>query len=97
MNFQYDPKISLGTIVETVTLLLAAGSAYVALTNNDIKHDEQIKALAADVVRVDTAQRQLQVDVKTDLKEIKESVTAIRLQQAANTTAQGAGRVPYRP
>jgi hypothetical protein len=74
MNFQYDPKISLGTIVETVTLLLAAGSAYVALTNTDVKHDEQIKTLSADVVRIDSAQKSMSSEVKADLKDIKSSV-----------------------
>lgn len=81
----YDPKISLGTIVETITLLLAAGSAYVALTTTDAKHDEQIKALTVEVARVDANHKALQMDLKIDIKEIKESVTAIRLQQAATS------------
>jgi GTPase len=85
MKVDYDPKISLGTIVETVTLLLAAGSAYVALTNADIRHDEQIKAVQQDVVRIDTAQRSFQNEMKTDLKDIKEAVIAIRVQQAVNS------------
>lgn len=84
MNFQYDPKISLGTIVETLALLGTVGAMYVSLTNADVRHDEQIKTLGSEVVRIDTAQKQLQADVKTDLKEIKDTVTAIRLQQAAS-------------
>lgn len=82
MAIQYQPVITLGAILQIITVLGGCIAGYVVLVGNDIKHDERILANANEITRVERkmdaqiASRNVQMDaLNRTLQNLDEKVT----------------------
>lgn len=77
MRFQYNPEISLGNILQIITILASVAAAYGSLREADIKHDLIDQALAADIVEIKSTAEKVTNELKVDIKEVKKGVDGI--------------------
>jgi hypothetical protein len=77
MKFEYNPEISLGAILQIVTILVGIGAGYAALVNANalqdqilIQHDKEISAARSLV-------RDAQVELNEDMKSIQTDLRAL--------------------
>lgn len=71
---KYNPEISAGSIGTVISVLLSVGTAYLGLSNTDIKHDQLIAAQSEKIQRVEKDTLDNRNDVKEQLKELQRSV-----------------------
>ena len=77
MKFEYNPEITLGSIVQIVTILIGIGAGYAALVNANalqdqilIQHDKQIEAAKIAV-------KDAQVELKEDMRGLQKDVRGL--------------------
>lgn len=77
MNWKYNPEISLGNILQVITILCGLFGAYMTLVNTDTRHDAELKASREQVAEIKMKQDQITKEVKEEIKEVKQGVNSI--------------------
>lgn len=77
MRIQYNPEVSLGAILQVVTILASVFGAYSALQNADFKHDAELKSHAAQILEIKQRQETTQKEVREEIKDVKRGVDLI--------------------
>jgi cell division protein FtsB len=95
MKFEYNPEISLGNILQILTIVFGIGAGYAALVNANqlqdqilLQHDKEINA-ARTLVR--EAQQELNADVKElsqDVRKLDEKFTTYVINESVRRSKQ---------
>ena len=95
MKFEYNPEISLGSILQIVTILIGIGAGYAALVNANALQDQILmqheKEISAARILVREAQVELNDDMKTiqtDLKALDNKFTTYIINESARRNKQ---------
>lgn len=70
MKFEYSPEISLGNLMQIVTIVIGIGAGYGALVQANAVQDQILQQLTNDV-------QEIRVLAKEERREIKEEVKAL--------------------
>jgi siroheme synthase (precorrin-2 oxidase/ferrochelatase) len=70
MKFEYSPEISLGNLMQIVTIVLGIGAGYGALVQANAVQDQILQQLTNDI-------QEIRMVAKEERKEIKEEVKSL--------------------
>lgn len=77
MKWSYNPEISLGNLLQILTIAVGAFGAFSALQQNDVRHDAEISATKEQLAEVKQKQDQITKDVREEIKDVKRGVEGI--------------------
>lgn len=74
MKFEYNPEISLGSILQIVTILVGVGAGFNALTSANSLQDQILAQHEKEIAAGRALVRDTQVELKENVKEIQTDV-----------------------
>ena len=76
-KFEYTPNISLGAILQIITLVGSCLAAYVALARADTVHEERIATNSMEIARVERKLDSTQKDIKQEMQDMNRTLQSM--------------------
>jgi cell division protein FtsB len=74
MNFEYNPEITLGSILQILTILVGIGAGYGALVQANALQDQILLQHEKEINSARTLVREAQTELNSDVKELSHDV-----------------------
>lgn len=74
---KYEPTISLGAVIQFITLICAGIGVFVTLVRADTQHDERIAINAQEIKRVEQQAAEANRELKDEVKEVNRTLGVI--------------------
>lgn len=74
MRFNYNPEISLGSILQVLTIILGVGAGYGALVQANIVQDQLLVTHEKEIAQIRQLTREAASELKADVKDIQKDI-----------------------
>lgn len=77
MKFEYNPEISLGNILQILTIIFGMGAGYAALVGANQMQDQILLQHDKEISAARTLVREAQIELKEDMKTLQTDVKGL--------------------